>query len=404
MAYSRSPLYPPRGTRRSGRGGLLSLTPLPTSGNQTLGQRGPTHLYPSTRLGEPDARAEVAYSRLPLYPPRGTRRSGRGGLLTCTPLPVSGNQTLGQRGPTLAHPSTRLGEPDARAEGAYSRSPLYPPRGTRCSGRGGLLTCTPLPVSGNQTLGQRGPTLAHPSTRLDLSHPRTPFLRGPPGPPGGTPTRPPGEPGHPTLKPGVLIRPNRALRRTGPLVTPGEIYHWSPLVDLGFGRLASDFQGPDGSLPPRLREPDARAGGAFSPSPIYPPRGTRRSGRGGLLSLTPLPASTSLVPGLLSSEGPPGPPGGTPTRPPGEPGHPTLKPGSLTLPNRTLRRTGPLVTPGEIYHWSPLIDLGFVRLVSDLKGEPGAALCPRLRLSPRGGRPSGADPGAFHATGHPLST
>ncbi len=217
-AYSRSPLYPPRGTRRSGRGGLLTCTPLPVSGNQTLGQRGPTHLHPSTRLGEPDARAEGAYSPAPLYPSRGTRRSGRGGLLTCTPLPVSGNQTLGQRGPTLAHPSTRLGEPDARAEGAYSPVPLYPPRGTRRSGRGGLLTSTPLPASGNQTLGQRGPTYLYPSTRLG--------------------------------------------------------------------------------------EPDARAEGAYLPVPLYPPRGTRRSGRGGLLTCTPLPGSTSLIPGLLSSEGP----------------------------------------------------------------------------------------------------
>ncbi len=182
--------------------------------------------------------------------------------------------------------------------------PTYPPQGTRRSGRGGRLTCIPLPVSGNQTLGQRGRLSLNPSARLDLSHPRPPFLRGPPGPPGGTPTRPPGEPGHPTLKPGSLTRPNRALQRTGPLVTPREIYHWSPLIDLGFGRLASDFQGPDRSPPPRLGEPDARVEGAFSPSPLYPPRGTRRSGRAGLLSLTALPASTSLIPGFLSSEGP----------------------------------------------------------------------------------------------------
>ncbi len=120
------PLYPTEGTRRSGRVGRLSCPP-------------------PTRPREPDARAEGAYSPAPLYPPRGTRRSGRGGLLTCTPLPASGNQTLGQRGPTHLHPSTRLGEPDARAEGAYSPAPLYPPRGTRRSGRGCLLTCTPLP-------------------------------------------------------------------------------------------------------------------------------------------------------------------------------------------------------------------------------------------------------------------
>ncbi len=329
-ADSRSPLYPPRGTRRSGRGGLLSLTPLPASGNQTLGQRGPTLAHPSTRLGEPDARAEGATllhpsTRLrepdaraqgatllhPLYPPQGTRRSGTGGLLSLTPLPASGNQTLGQRGPTHLHPSTRLGEPDARAEGAYSPAPLYPPRGTRRSGRGGLLSLTPLPASGNQTLGQRGPTHLHPSTRLDLSHLRPPFLRGPPGPPGGTPTRPPGEPGHPTLKPGSLTLPNGALRRTGPLVTPGEIYHWSPLIDLGFVRLVSDFQG----------EP----GVSLCPPSALPSRGT---------------------------------------------------------PLRSRPRCFPR-------HWSPLIDLGFVRLVSDFQGEPGVSLCPPsalpspLRIFPR---------------------
>jgi len=226
---------------------------LPALGNQGSGLRGGTLQTPSIRQREPDARAGWADSPAPH-------------------LPAPGNQTLGQRGPTHLHPSTRLGEPDARSEGAYSPAPLYPPRGTRRSGRGGLLTCTPLPASGNQTLGQGVPTHLHPSTRLDLSHPRTPFLRRPPGPPGGTPTRPPAEPGTPTLKPGVLIRPNRTLQRTGPLVTPGEIYHWSPLIDLGFGRLASDFQGLDGSLPPRLREPDARAGGAYSRSPLYPPR------------------------------------------------------------------------------------------------------------------------------------
>ncbi len=137
---------------------------------------------------------------------------------------------------------------------------LYPPRGTRRSGRGGLLSLTPLRAPGNQTLRQRGRLSLNPSACLDLSHPRPPFLRGPPGPPRGTPTRPLGEPGHPTLKPGSLTRPNRALRRTVPLVSPGEIYHWSPLIDLGFVRLVSDFQG--------------EAGVALCPPSALPSRGT----------------------------------------------------------------------------------------------------------------------------------
>ncbi len=132
---------------------------------------------------------------------------------------------------------------------------LYPPRGTRRSGRGGLLSLTPLRAPGNQTLRQRGRLSLKPSARLDLSHPRPPFLRGPPGPPRGTPTRPLGEPGHPTLKPGSLTRPNRALRRTVPLVTPGEIYHWSPLIDLGFGRPSAPAPGT-----PRGRTEAARVG------------------------------------------------------------------------------------------------------------------------------------------------
>ncbi len=183
---------------------------------------------------------------------------------------------------------------------------LYPPRGTRRSGRGGLLSLTPLRAPGNQTLRQRGRLSLKPSARLDLSHPRPPFLRGPPGPPRGTPTRPLGEPGHPTLKPGSLTRPNRALRRTVPLVTPGEIYHWSPLIDLGFGRLASAFQGEPGVSP--------------CPPSALPSRGT---------------------------------------------------------PLRSRPRCFPR-------HWSPLIDLGFVRLVSDFQGEAGVALCPPSALPSRG--------------------
>ncbi len=119
---------------------------------------------------------------------------------------------------------------------------------------------------------------------------------------------------HPTLKPGVLIRPNRALQRTGPLVTPGEIYHWSPLIDLGFVRLVSDFQG----------EP----GAALCPPSALPSRGT---------------------------------------------------------PLRSRPRCFPR-------HWSPLIDLGFVRLVSDLQGEPGVSLCP----------PSALPSGSFHVAAYRL--
>ncbi len=103
-----------------------------------------------------------------------------------------------------------------------------------------------------------------------------------------------------------LTRPNRALRRTKPLGNPREIYHWSPLIDLGFVRLVSDFQGEPG------------------------------------VSLCPPSA----------------------------------------LPSRwTPLRSRPRCFPR---HWSPLINLGFVRLVSDFQGEPGAALCPPSALSSRG--------------------
>ncbi|KAL0153851.1 hypothetical protein M9458_050833, partial [Cirrhinus mrigala] len=87
----------------------------------------------------------------------------------------------------------------------------------------------------------------------------TPARSGEPGLPGGTPARAPGEPGHPTLKPGLLTRPAAPSGEPGrwsprersyPLVTPR--------FDLGFGRLASDFQAARGTLRPRSGEPGLR--------------------------------------------------------------------------------------------------------------------------------------------------
>ncbi len=116
--------------------------------------------------------------------------------------------------------------------------------------------------------------LSHPSYPLPTTACMPPLLRR------TTPTCSPAELGTPTFKPGVLIWPNCALQRTGPLVTPGEIYHWSPLIDFGFGRIASDFQGLNGSLPPRYREPRLRPQRGHPADPLYPTEGTRCSGRG----------------------------------------------------------------------------------------------------------------------------
>ncbi|KAF4094488.1 hypothetical protein G5714_024632 [Onychostoma macrolepis] len=193
--------------------------PLPASGNQDLGQRGATLLHP-------------------LYPPQGTRTSGRGGRLSYT------------------H-STRLREPGPRAEGATLLHPLYPPQGTRTSGRGGHSPAPPLPASGNQDLGQRGHRLAPFYSPRTLSS-RPPLLRGPPdlrrdpypthrsNP--GIPHLSPGFPGdsasptHGTTTPargGAPRTPpppasgNQTLARRGPLSrTPSAT--GSPRIDLGF--------------------------------------------------------------------------------------------------------------------------------------------------------------------------
>ncbi len=53
------------------------------------------------------------------------------------------------------------------------------------------------------------------------------------------------------------------------------------------------------------------------------------------------------------------------------PGIPHLSPGHW------LGQTAPSREPG---HWSPLINLGFGRLVSDFQGEPGVSLCPPSTL------------------------
>ncbi len=87
---------------------------------------------------------------------------------------------------------------------------------------------------------------------------------------------------------------------------------------------------------------------AWGNAPLYPTEGTRCSVRGGDSPSPPLPAYTSLFTGLLSSEGPPGPPGGTSTRPPAKPRHPTLNPMFLTPENQATGHPAgdlPLVTP-----------------------------------------------------------
>ncbi len=68
-------------------------------------------------------------------------------------------------------------------------------------------------------------------------------------------------------------------------------------------------------------------------------------------------------------------------------------------PGHWLGQTAPSREPG---HWSPLIN--FLAASSQTSRGSLASRSAHLRLSPRGGRPSGADPGSFHATGHRVST
>ncbi len=67
------------------------------------------------------------------------------------------------------------------------------------------------------------------------------------------------------------------------------------------------------------------------------------------------------------------------------PGIPHLSPGHW------LGQTAPSREPG---HWSPLINLGFGRLVSDFQGEPGVSLCPPSTL-PSWGTPLRSWPWIF---------
>ncbi|KAF4114974.1 hypothetical protein G5714_005197 [Onychostoma macrolepis] len=322
------PLYPPQGTRTSGRGGRLSYThstrlrepgpraegatllhPSTASGNQDLGQRGhsPAPLYPPR---EPGPRAEGAPSctpstRLELSPPG--RLSSEGPLTSRRdPYPPT-NHDSGLRG-NRAHPLYRLREPGPRAEGrlsythstasgnqdlgqrGHSPAPLYPTQGTRTSGRGATLTPT-LPASGNQDLGQRGHSPAplypprEPGPRAEgapshpfypprtLSSPAASPPRAPPDLQEGPLPRPPFEPGHPTLKPGLLTRHPR-LRRTRPLGTPGEILplvtphrlrFWPPLPRTS--RVPGGLCEPD----PRNHDSGPRGGTAHTRRHWFPP-------------------------------------------------------------------------------------------------------------------------------------
>ncbi|KAF4094577.1 hypothetical protein G5714_024709 [Onychostoma macrolepis] len=249
------PLYPPQGTRTSGRG-ATSCTPLPASGNQDLGQRG--------RLLHP------------LYPPQGTRTSGRGAT-SCTPLPASGNQDLGQRGPLSCTPSTRLGEPGPRAEGA----PFWPP--PRLPGFPGL--CEPDPRNHDSA---RGGT-AHPFYCLELSS-RPPLLRGPPDLQEGPLPRPPLEPGIPHLSP--VLAASLGLPGFPGLCEPDPLNHDS---------------GPRGHRTPsaRLREPDAAEGPPHAPSATGSPHRLR---------FFPPPSACHWYPGTPQGVEP-RPPGGPPPRP-----------------------------------------------------------------------------------------
>ncbi|KAF4094543.1 hypothetical protein G5714_024747 [Onychostoma macrolepis] len=260
------PLYPPQGTRTSGRGGRLSYT----------------H---STRLREPGPRAEGGDSLTPT-------------------LPASGNQDLGQRGPLSCTPSTRLREPGPRAEGATLLHPLYPPRGTRTSGRGGTVR---TPFYSPRTLSS--PAASPPRAPPDLQE--------------GPLPRPPFEPGHPTLKPGLLTRPSAPSGEPGHWAPRGRFYHWSPRIDLGFGRLSLGLPGFPGTLSPTHgTTTPARGGAPRTPPP--PASGNQTLARRGPLSRTPSATGSPRIDlGFFSGRpsapatGTPGTPQGVEPRPPG---------------------------------------------------------------------------------------
>ncbi|KAF4094605.1 hypothetical protein G5714_024654 [Onychostoma macrolepis] len=268
-------------------GEIYRWSPRIDLGNQDLGQRGATLLHP-------------------LYPPQGTRTSGRGGRLSYT------------------H-STRLREPGPRAEGATLLHPLYPPQGTRTSGRGGHSPAPPLPASGNQDLGQRGGTVRTPfySPRT-LSSPAASPPRAPPDLQEGPLPRPPFEPGHPTLKPGLLTRPSAPSGEPGHWAPRGRFYHWSPRIDLGFGRLSLGLPGfpGDSASPTHGTTTPARGGAPRTPPP--PASGNQTLARRGPLSRTPSATGSPRIDlGFFSGRpsapatGTPGTPQGVEPRPPG---------------------------------------------------------------------------------------
>ncbi|KAF4094584.1 hypothetical protein G5714_024695 [Onychostoma macrolepis] len=316
--------------------------------------------------------------------------------------------------------------------------------------------------------GDRHPCFRHPHPPLtpllpdsEASH-RPPLLRGHLR--RTTPTCSPAEPGTPTLKPGLLTQPTAPSGEPGhwspwerftaghpgkslPLVTPGEIYRWSPRIDLGFGRFAlglpgflgglcePDLQNHDSGLrggtahthSTRLREPGPRAegGDSLTPTlpasgnqdlgqrgatllhPLYPPQGTRTSGRGGHSPAPPLPASGNQDLGQR------GPLSCTPSTRLGEPGpraegghraHPLL----LSSPVASPPRAPPDLQEGPLPH--PPFEPGHPTLKPGVPGglcEPdplnhdsgprgGTAHTPSARLREPDARSEGA------ALTHPL--
>ncbi len=334
------PLYPPQGTTTPASGGLPCTPPLPASGNQTLGHRGPLSCTPSTRLREPRLRPQGGHHAQPLCPTQGTTTPASGGSPCTAPLPASGNQTLGHRGPLSCTPSTRLREPRLRPQGGHHAQPLYPTQGTRRSVTGGHSPAPPLPASGNHDSGLRGVTMHTPSTRLREPDARSQgaTLLHPLYPPQGTTT--PASGGSPCTPPlpasgnhdsgnhdcglrGVTMHtPSTRLRE--PRLRPQGGHHAHPLCPpQGTTTPAWGGHSPAPPLPAsgnhdsglrgvtmhtpsaRLREPRLRPQGGHHAHPLCPPQGTTTPAWGGHSPAPPLPASNSLLPGRLSSESPP---------------------------------------------------------------------------------------------------
>ncbi|KAF4094566.1 hypothetical protein G5714_024711 [Onychostoma macrolepis] len=208
------------------------------------GGRGPRRPYPP--LVTPKPYPDGTSKRLPLTdrpPARGRDRAVAGKARS----PGQGHRRRGVGSSTLARNETprpsdsKLGT-QVDPDGPY---PTPPPRVDNPPGAGGDKLCQtrgrsrppgPLsnaafPVDTPPGAGDRHPCFRHPHPPLtpllpdsEASH-RPPLLRGHLR--RTTPTCSPAEPGLPHLS-RVTDSTNRALRRTGPLVTLGEIYRWSP--------------------------------------------------------------------------------------------------------------------------------------------------------------------------------